>query len=115
MSSPPYYQSEPPHTVRLGPPTGSALAEPKSVNNAVPAGQWYGPGRLRRAAFNDDDNKQVYALENDSGQLLMYITAKSGMDLTPFLSRAVYVFGNVAYHGTLRNNYMVVGDIRALP
>jgi hypothetical protein len=110
------YQAEPPHTVRLVPPTTAAPTAPsQAVSATSPAGQWYGPYRLRRAPFDDERNKRVYAAENDNGQLWMYVTAGDGIDLAPYLSRAAYLFGNVTYHGVLRNNYMVITQIRALP
>jgi hypothetical protein len=102
------YQPDSQHTVRLVPP--STNAPPLASQSA----QWYGPVRVRRTSFdNQEDGKQMFALENDRHQLLMYVTAGNGIDLNAYLSRTVNVFGVVNYHGILRQNYMVVTQVAA--
>jgi len=100
------YQPDSQHTVRLVQP--STIAPPLASQSA----QWYGPVRIRRTSFdNQEDGKQMFALENDRRQLLMYVSAGNGIDLNAYLSRTVNVFGVVNYHGVLRQNYMVVTHV----
>jgi hypothetical protein len=100
------YQPDSQHTVRLVAP--STIAPPLASQSA----QWYGPVRIRRTSFNNqEDGKQMFALEDDRRQLLMYVTAGNGIDLNAYLSRTVNVFGVLNYHGVLRQNYMVVAKV----
>jgi hypothetical protein len=103
------YDADSAHTVRLVPPT-TATASP----SAVQSGQWYGPGRLRRAAFTFD-GKQLYALETDNNPVLMYVTGAEGVNLTPYLGRTLFLFGAASYQGELRNNYMPATQVRVVP
>jgi hypothetical protein len=109
------YQADSSHTVRLNPPPGGTPAPPLAGQQP----QWYGPGWLRGTALPDVDNKPVYALVNDRGDLLMYVTAGDGVDLMPYLNppRRINVFGMITFNGfsgALRNNYMSVKQVAPL-
>jgi hypothetical protein len=78
-----------------------------------PVIQSSGPAWLRRTSFALD-NKVAYAVEDDHGNLLMYVTAQSGVDLEPFRGRHVELWGPIYYHGLMKKNYMMVAQVREL-
>jgi hypothetical protein len=75
-----------------------------------PALRASGPGWLRRTSFFVD-NKRAYALQSDQGQLLLYVTGGTGIDLEPFVGKAVDLYGPLGYRGDLRTNYMTATQV----
>lgn len=103
----------------LQPPTGTS---PSTIGVAWPSEQpnkggqrSTGPGHLRRAGFQID-GKQAYALENDRGQLLYYVTAGNGAGLDSYVNRHVEMFGVTQLRGDIRGGqYMIVSQARLVP
>jgi uncharacterized protein YgiM (DUF1202 family) len=104
------------------PPTATSTSNPAQQSQAVGYGPRPGagqsnatpPGRLRRAGFFID-GKQAYALEDSQGQLLFYVTAQPGVNLEQFINRNVTMTGSMVYHGQLKKDYMVAGQVSQLP
>ena len=103
----------------LQPPTGTnsgavGTAWPSASKPSASGGQrWSGPGNLRRAGFLID-NRQAYALENNRGQIIFYVTAGNGVSLDPHVNRQVDLLGTVQVRGDIRGGqYMVVSQVNA--
>src|SRR5262249_51670854 len=67
----------------------------------APAGNWHGPGYLRKAAFFLY-TQPTYAFEDRLGNLLLYVIAAPGVSLDPYVkepyvNRPVQLFGTVRY------------------
>lgn len=109
-----------PDVPTFSPPVGTlpprpGLVAPPSLIRPSPGspsgdGRWQssGSGWLRRSGFQID-GKQTYALEAANGQLRVYVTANSGVDLESYLNRPVELFGTMEMRGDVRGaNYMRV-------
>jgi hypothetical protein len=103
-------------TVSLGGAPGSPAQLPPADN---PPMQRSGAGQLSRAPFFIVGNRPTYRLESSQpaapGQPLLYVTAKPGLNLEPFVNRNVELFGQMIYSGQLRANYMEVVQVMPLP
>jgi hypothetical protein len=108
-----------PPSARLSPPAGvppqgqpSVSASP-SATGAMPAqpdGQkWYnsGPGKLRKSGARDEQGRPLFALDDLYGRPMYYIAPGSGVDLQPYLGRAVELSGPAEFNARLRANYMI--------
>jgi hypothetical protein len=96
---------------------------PANVNLAAPpappAGQWYGPGIIRRAPF-DVDGRPTYRVEprDLSKQMWWYVTAGPGVNFEPYVDRPnayVYLFGPMTYRTDVRIWYMNVLRVDPTP
>jgi hypothetical protein len=72
------------------------------------------PGQLRLAG-RGVDGKRTYLLVSSQGQLLMYVTSPTGVDLESYLNRNVQVTGPTVYRMDLRAHYMTAQQITPLP
>jgi hypothetical protein len=75
---------------------------PAPANPAVT--QWSGPGVLRRTTFFVD-SKPAYALQNEAGQVMLYVTGAPGVNLDRYLEQRVDLMGPVTYRGDLYHKY----------
>jgi hypothetical protein len=86
---------------------------PSGVGTGTGGQRWSGPGSLRRAGFQID-NRQAYALENNRGQIIFYVTAGNGVSLDPHVNRQVDLLGTVQVRGEIRGGqYMIVSQVNA--
>jgi hypothetical protein len=113
------YVVDPCNTVKLSAPLVNNVALPVATNPpvqpsaqvtsaaalATPRAQWYGPAQLRRAPFFMA-GRRAYALQDDEGNVLAYVTSDGNLDLEPLVYKTVRLYGPVVYHGEMRKNYM---------
>jgi hypothetical protein len=78
--------------------------------------QWSVYGQLRRTAFQKD-GMPMYVLENRQGQPLLYVTARPGFTLSPYLGKTMSMYGAISYYsdGALRRYYMTATQVAVLP
>jgi hypothetical protein len=71
--------------------------------------KWYnsGPGKLRKSGAHDEQGRSLYALDDVYGRPFYYIEPGSGVDLQPYLGRAVELVGPAVYDSRLRANHMI--------
>jgi hypothetical protein len=76
----------------------NAAAQPSPAAMTSPAGQpQYSPyGVLRKTAFQMN-GQPMYVLEGPQGQPLAYVAAPPGFTLTPYVGRAIRVYGTTSY------------------
>jgi uncharacterized protein YraI len=92
----------------LLPPTSNSA---NTTGAAAQAAASTGTGSLRRAPFQID-GKQAYALQNNSGQVLYYVTAAPTVGLDAFINRQVELLGVTQVRGDIRGGqYMVVTQV----
>jgi hypothetical protein len=94
-------------------PAPTSAGPPPANSNAVMSRS--GPGRLYRAPFSIVADRQTYYLEPSGGQLRLYVTAKPGFNLEPYVYHNVELYGPMIYSGPLRTNYMEVVQVTPLP
>jgi hypothetical protein len=92
-------------------PTGPAQPIPQSNQP-----QWSTWGQLRRTAFQKD-GEPMYVLENRQGQALLYVTAKPGFTLRPYIGKTISVHGLLTYRSDdyMRRWYMTATEISVAP
>ncbi len=88
--------------------TPERYVAPPAASAYPPA--WSGEGKLRSSGYRID-GKSTYVLVGQNGQKLMYVTAEPGLDLSPYVGRAVDLHGQLVYRGDVRANYMTVDYI----
>jgi len=86
-------------------PVGQAVGYGQRPAAPAPVVAWKGPGVLRRTGMFMD-GKPAYALETN--QERMYATPQQGVDLEPYVNRAVSLYGPILFRGDVRTNYMTV-------
>lgn len=89
-------------------------ASPTATPNCNPP-QWSVYGQLRRTAFQQD-GQPMYVLENKQGQPLLYVTARPGFTLSPYIGKTLSMYGAISYHsdGALRRYYMTATSVYVL-
>jgi hypothetical protein len=104
-----FRQAQPPPLAPV-PANGSVSAAP------IGTAQWSGAGWLRTTGFVID-YKQTYALESSEGQPRLYVTAQPGTDanLQQYVNKTVNLYGPTWYRGDVKNNYMTVSKVLAVP
>jgi hypothetical protein len=72
-------------------------------------------GRLRRAPFHVDQ-KPAYALDDEKGEPVLYVTAQPGVNLDAFLNKRVEIVGHEKYRPEMyHKNHMIVEQVRERP
>lgn len=72
-------------------------------------------GRLRRAPFSVDQ-KPAYALDDEKGEPILYVTAQPGVNLDAFLRKRVEISGPEKYRPEMyHKNHMIVEQVRERP
>jgi hypothetical protein len=93
-------------------PAGGARSRPMGTAGNT-GWESSGLGWLRRSGFQID-GKQTYALETANGQLRVYVTADTGVNLEMHLNRQVELFGSFEVRGDVRGaQYMRVARVAA--
>jgi hypothetical protein len=75
--------------------------------------KWSGPGVLREVARVFVDGQQVYALQDDRGQVLYYTTAAGNTNLKAYNDRRVQLYGVVTQKPTLYRPHLAAERIEA--
>jgi hypothetical protein len=82
---------------------GTVHAAPGGRDLPAPAGQWTGPGMLRRTGLPAMSGRSVYSLDGpQGGRPRCYAVAGSGVDLERFKGSEVRLFGEMTYPGDFR-------------
>jgi hypothetical protein len=83
-------------------------------NCCTPCGQngYIFRGRLR-PAYQSLDYLRTYALENQKGEIIAYVTP-AGVNLEPHVNRVVEVSGVACWRGDVRNNYVRASQVTPL-
>jgi len=97
-------------------PTGPAQTTPQA--QATPqynTPQWSVYGQLRRTAFQKD-GQPMYVLENRQGQALLYVTARPGFTLAPYVGKTLSMYGSISYQSDeyMRRYYMTATSVYVL-
>jgi hypothetical protein len=89
-----------------------ALGSPSQATPNCNPPQWSVYGQLRRTAFQKD-GQPMFVLENNQGQPLLYVTARPGFTLTPYIGKTLSMYGPISYHsdGALRRYYMTATSV----
>ncbi len=92
-------------------PTGPAQPTPQFNPS-----QWSVYGQLRRTAFQKE-GQPMYVLENRQGQALLYVTARPGFTLNPYLGKTLSMYGPISYQSDdyMRRYYMTATSVYVLP
>lgn len=78
-------------------PTGTSV----SRSSAGDGGKWSSPGYLQEMQMVKVDGQTLYALHDDRGQVMYYVTAASGLNLRTFNNRRVQLYGVVSERADL--------------
>lgn len=82
---------------------GTPRPDPGRRDLPQPAGQWVGPGMLRRTGLPPMNGRMVYSLDGpQGGRPRCYAVAGSGVDLERFKGYEVQLYGEMTYPGDLR-------------
>ena len=92
-------------------PTGSVQPTPQCNQY-----QWSVYGQLRRTAFQKD-GIPMYVLEDRRGQALLYVSARPGFTLNPYIGKTVSVYGLLTYRSDdyMRRFYMTATQVAVVP
>lgn len=80
------------------PPAGTSVSRSSSGGEA---GKWSSPGYLQEMQTVKVDGQTLYALHDDRGQVMYYVTAASGLNLRTFNNRRVQLYGVVSERADL--------------
>jgi hypothetical protein len=99
--------------------SGTSPVGASPVNLTAPqsdAPRWSVWARLRRTAF-DKDGQPMYVLEDNRGQVLLYVTTGSGFTLRDYVGKTVALYGTITYRndGYVRTHYMTATHVATLP
>src|SRR5262249_42072611 len=91
------------------PPT----ATPTSTNLVMQSpAAWTKYGRLRDVKLNADNGQPLYALEDDTGRTMTYVTTNPSKILVEFNGRMVAVYGPTMYRSdAVRMQYIVASHV----
>lgn len=75
--------------------------------------EWSVYGRLRDLKLNREDGQPVYALEDNQGKILTYVTTNPGKSLQSYVGRTISVYGPTMYRpeSAVRMQYVVASHI----
>ncbi|HEX3149174.1 MAG TPA: hypothetical protein VHR66_13955, partial [Gemmataceae bacterium] len=91
--------------------TESRSEAPPAADNSHPttsSGKWSNPGYLQEVQKVFVDGQPVYALQDDRGSVVYYVTAVSGINLRNYNGKRVQVYGAVATRAELYKPHMTV-------
>jgi hypothetical protein len=84
-------------------PPAADTSHPTNAN-----GKWSNPGYLQEVQKVFVDGQQVFALQDDRGSVVYYVTAVSGINLRNYNGKRVQVYGVVASRPELYKPHMTV-------
>jgi hypothetical protein len=76
-------------------------------------GKWNGPGYLQELQKVYLDGQPVYALQDDRGSVLYYVTAVSGLNLRNYAGKRVQLYGAVDTRPELYKPHISVERVEA--
>ncbi|MBY0459072.1 MAG: hypothetical protein K2V38_17185, partial [Gemmataceae bacterium] len=98
-------------------PSGSGSARDAGAGGAGGgggAGDWQS-GFLRHSALTPDGlNRQLYILESQRGEVILYLTAGPGVSLSNYLGKKVEVYGSPGTAYGLKRPYMVATAVEPM-
>jgi hypothetical protein len=75
--------------------------------------KWSKPGRLQELQKVYVDGQPVFALQDDSGNVLNYVTAVSGINLRNYNGKRVRLYGTVAARPELYKPHLTAEQVEA--
>jgi hypothetical protein len=97
-------------TEASSPPRGDTVSRPAEKPAPTP-GTWTDPGYLREMQKVFVDGLQAFALEDEKGNVLLYVTSTAGIELRNFTGKKVQLFGTRQTRADLYRPYLVVEKI----